>query len=196
MPLEDVTFGTCAETVARDVDAAGFDEVVLVGHSLAGCSMPAIIGGLAGRVRHAVFVACTVPQDGRSSFDTLDGDLRAHATARLQPREPSRESGIARAVLGNDLDESQLAWCAERFVPEAPRLVTEPVSLAPLLGVPSTWIRTMRDVAVPPAKQLRFAGNVGDCRVIDLDAGHMCMVSHPVETAALFDELATRLSRR
>ena len=60
-----------------DVDAAGFDDLVLVGHSLAGCSMPAMIGLLGERVRHAVFVACTVPEDGRSAFDTLDPEIQA-----------------------------------------------------------------------------------------------------------------------
>ncbi len=96
---------------------------------------------------------------------------------------------MARVVLGADLTESEFAWCVERFVPEAPRLITEPVDLQPLRGVPSTWIRTMRDLIVSPEKQLRFAGNVGDCRVIDLDAGHMCMVGQPAATATLLNDI-------
>src|SRR5438270_914621 len=66
--LHDVTFASCAESVRDDVDAAGFDEFVLAGHSLAGCSMPAMIELLGGRVRHAVFIGCTVPEDGLSAF--------------------------------------------------------------------------------------------------------------------------------
>jgi len=40
-PLRSVTIASAAASVVADVDAAGFDDVVLVGHSLAGCSMPA-----------------------------------------------------------------------------------------------------------------------------------------------------------
>ena len=67
-----------------DVDAAGFDEIVLVGHSLAGCSMPSMIGLLGDRVRHAVFVACTVPETGKSAFDTLDPEVQAMAHAGME----------------------------------------------------------------------------------------------------------------
>jgi len=42
-PMESVTLAACAQAVADDVDGAGFDEIVLVGHSLAGCSMPATL---------------------------------------------------------------------------------------------------------------------------------------------------------
>src|SRR5207253_10685012 len=86
--LLDVTFASCAESVRDDVDAAGFEAIVLAGHSLAGCSMPAMIGLLGGRVRHAVFIGCTVPEDGLSAFDTLDPEIQAMARAAGPDDEP------------------------------------------------------------------------------------------------------------
>ena len=192
-PLDSVSFATCATSVRDDVDAAGFDEIVLVGHSLAGCSMPAIIGLLGARVRHAVFIACTVPENGSSAFDTLEPDIQALASARGATDEPrTMDEEMARVVLGDDLDAAQVAWCVERFVPEARRLTTDPVDLSPLRsGVASTWVRTLQDLIVAPEKQLRFARNVGEkCRVVDLDAGHMCMVSQPAATAEIIDRIA------
>jgi pimeloyl-ACP methyl ester carboxylesterase len=196
MPLERVGFDTCAETVCADIDAAGFDQVILAGHSLAGCSMPAMVARLGSRVRQAVFIGCTVPEQGRSAFDTLDPEVQALAQggagAPADDAGPGVMSGeIARIVLGNDLSDEQLAWCVERFVPEAPRLSNDPVDPSPLRGVPATWIRTRHDVIVHADKQLRFATNVGpQCGVVDIDAGHMCMASQPQETARLLDELA------
>ena len=192
-PLGSVTFATCAASVRDDVDAAGFDEIVLAGHSLAGCSMPAMIGLLGNRVRHAVFIGCTVPEDGSSAFDTLDSDIQALARAGGDVGEPRVMDGeMAKVVLGRDLDDAQMSWCLERLVPEAPRLTADPVDLGPLrAGVPTTWVRTMQDIIVAPDKQLRFAGNVGErCRVVDLDAGHMCMVSQPAATAEILDAIA------
>src|SRR5687768_17009003 len=79
-PRDSVTIASCAASLVADVDSAGFDEIVLVGHSLAGSTMPAAIGLLGDRVRHAVFVACTVPEHGTSSFDTLPQDLKDRAS--------------------------------------------------------------------------------------------------------------------
>ena len=191
--LASVTFADCAETVGDDVDAAGFDEIVLVGHSLAGCSMPAMIGRLGDRVRHAVFLACTVPEDGTSAFDTLDPDVQELARAAGDAGEPIvMDEAMAKVVLGDDLDDAQFAWCVERLVPEAPRLTQEVVDLTPFREHPAmarTWIRTMHDIIVPPEKQQRFAGNVGDCTMIDFDFGHMCMVGRPAETAAILNQI-------
>jgi len=191
--LHSVSFETCAESVRDDVDAAGFEEVVLAGHSLAGCSMPAMIGLLGPRVRHVVFIGCTVPEQGASAFDTLDPEIQAMARAAGPYDEPrAMDDELAKVVLGNDLDDEQFAWCVERLVPEAPRLSNDPVDLAPLHGtVPATWVRTMQDIIVAPAKQIRFAANVGpECTVVDLDAGHMCMVSQPAATAAILNSIA------
>jgi len=194
MPLEDVDFAVCATSVAADLDEAGFDDVVLVGHSLAGCVLPAVVGRLgAARVRSVAFVAATVPEGGVSALETLDDDLRARAgAATAQPAdEPATmDDAMARIVLGDDLDEEQFAWCVERLVPEALQLVIDPVDLAPLRDVACTWVRTLHDVVVPAERQLRFAANLGDCPVVDLAAGHMCMVSRPAALAALLDDLA------
>jgi pimeloyl-ACP methyl ester carboxylesterase len=51
----------------------------------------------------------------------------------------------------------------------------------------------MHDAIVDPAKQLQFANNVGGCKVIDLDAGHMCMISKPVELAQILNDIAANL---
>jgi pimeloyl-ACP methyl ester carboxylesterase len=193
MPLDQVDIAACATAVREQIDEAGFDEVVLVGHSLAGSSMPATIGLLGDRVRHAVFVACTVPEHGRSSLDTLDPEIQEMARSGIASGSETMvmDEEIAKLVLGDDLDPEQFAWCMDRRVPEAPGLVTEPVDLSPLRsGPPRTWVRTLGDLIVAPDKQLRFARNVGDCPVVDIDAGHMCMVSQPAALAAILDPLA------
>ncbi len=188
MDLRSVSFADCANSVEADLDAAGFDRAILVGHSLAGCSMPTIAETLGDRCAGMVFLACTVPEDGSSAIDTLDPAVQELARSAPSDAEPQALSGeMAALVLGSDLSEEQVAWCLERTVAEAPRLSFDPVSLAPFREqrVPRRWIRTLRDEIVPAEKQSRFASNVGDCSVVNLDAGHMAMVSHPEQIAAL-----------
>ena len=101
---------------------------------------------------------------------------------------------LAKLVLGNDLTDEQFEFCLERLVPEAPNLSDSPVDLAPLRpDLPSTWVCTLQDMIVAADKQRRFAANVGpDCQVLDLDAGHMCMVGQPDRTASILDEIAAQ----
>jgi pimeloyl-ACP methyl ester carboxylesterase len=194
--LRTVTFADCAASVRDDIDAAGYDDVVLAGHSLAGCSMPSMIGLLGDRVRHAVFIACTVPETGQSAFDTLDPEVQRMARVGMEAAEDTEpramDGELAKLVLGNDLTDEQLAFCVERLVPEAPQLSDGAVDLTPLSpDLPSTWVRTLQDMIVAADKQLRFAANVGpNCEVLDLDAGHMCMVGQPARTAEILDGIA------
>ena len=193
-PAETITLVTCGQSIAHDVDEAGFDDIVLVGHSLAGCSMPATVGLLGDRVRHAVFVACTVPEDGTSSLDTLDPEVQAMAREGLEGGATGvLDSALAKDLFGNDLDDEQFAWCVERMVPEAPSLITAPVDLAPLrVPFPRTWVRTVHDAVLDPDKQLRFAQNVPDCPIVDFDAAHMAMISQPEALAQLLNGIAAR----
>jgi hypothetical protein len=48
----------------------------------------------------------------------------------------------------------------------------------------------MHDVVVPADRQARFAKNVADGGVIDLDAAHMCMISQSPALAQLINAIA------
>lgn len=189
--LRSVTLDDCARAIVEDADAAGFDEVVVAGHSLAGCSMPGAVGLLGGRVRHAVFIGATVPPAGVSSFDTLEPEVQQMARAGAEPEALGvMDEATATFMFGNDLDEEQLAWCLGQMVPEAPKLIFEPVDLSPLRDVPCTWVRTLHDAIVSPAKQQRFAANIDGCDIVDIDAAHMCMISQPEKLAAILNRIA------
>jgi hypothetical protein len=44
-------------------------------------------------------------------------------------------------------------------------------------------------VIVTPAQQDRSIAELGDTEVVDLDAGHMAMISRPRELAAILDRI-------
>lgn len=190
-PLGSVTYADCARAVVEDVDAAGFDEVVLVGHSLGGCSVPPAMALLGDRVRHAVFCAAMVPAAGTGTMHELRADVREHVEESQAERRETMDPAQAKRYFGNDLDDERFAWCIERLVPEAEGLTTEPVDLSALRRpVPRTWVRTTNDAILPPGTQARFAARVGAGSTIDLDAGHMCMISQPAALAEILQGIA------
>ena len=188
---EPVTFEAFARAIEDEVTAAGFEDVVLVGHSQAGCSLPGAMALLGGRVRHAVFVAALVPRHGESPKQALAPAVEAMVDKALEDHRSTMGPDEAKRFFGNDLDDGQFDWCMARLVPEPPNLLDEPVDLSGLKStMPRSWIRTTRDAILSPLLQLEFARRVDAGRVVDLDAGHMCMISQPAALAAAIEDLS------
>jgi pimeloyl-ACP methyl ester carboxylesterase len=191
----DLTAVTIADFVAAVVDEiVGTDQhdVVLVGHSLAGVTLPGVVGAVPGRLRHVVFVSAAVPPDGGRVIDTLDPGMREYAE---QAGADAGASGtldpeLAAAVFCNDMDAVLTQYTIDRLVPEASRVIFEPVSLAGMRApVPRTYVGLSRDAIVEPRRQEEMVANlrsieggeppVAPLATVEIDAGHMVMISRP-----------------
>jgi pimeloyl-ACP methyl ester carboxylesterase len=191
-PLEGLTIADSVDAVIEDIESRDLHDVVLVGHSMAGITMPGVAERIPDRLAHLVFVACTVPADGESTVDTLDPEIQALARKNaLRPEGGMMDDAMATAMFCNDMDDEQIRATLSRMVPEAVHLTLAPVSLAGLRrDVPRTWVRTERDLIVPPARQDLFAQRTGST-VVSIDAAHMAMISRPAALARVLMDLAT-----
>ena len=190
-PLAGLTIADSVDAVVEEIESRDLREVVLVGHSMAGITMPGVAERIPERLAHLVFIACTVPADGESTVDTLDPEIQelARRNAR-QPGGGKMDDAMATAMFCNDMNDEQTQATLSRMVPDAIQLVLEPVSLAGLRNdIPRTWVRTDRDLTVPPAKQDLFARRTGS-PVVPIDAAHMVMISQAAELARLLRELS------
>jgi pimeloyl-ACP methyl ester carboxylesterase len=187
VPLAGVTVAGCVDEVVRQIEAAGVDDVVLVGHSLAGVILPSVATRLGSRrVRRLVFLTCAVPPEGGSVVDVLRGPLRAIAAVAARRRGPTRlPAFVAVAAFANGMDRSLRRIVADSLCPEAGWLIAEPVSRHGLdPTIPRTWILTRRDRGLRPAQQRRSIDNLGGVdECIELDAPHDAMISHPNDLA-------------
>ena len=198
--LVGATIGGCVEEVIRQIDAAELEEVVLVGHSLAGVIMPGVATTLgAGRIRRLVFLTCAVPPEGGSVLDVLSGPLRMIASVAARRHSPTRlPAFVALAAFANGMNRTQRRLVASTLCPEAGWLIGEHVSRRGLdPAIPRTWVMTRRDHGMPPSQQRRSIQNLGGVdRCIELDAPHDVMVSHPEELAEVLLELTFGWSAR
>jgi pimeloyl-ACP methyl ester carboxylesterase len=190
MDLDDVTIEVAADSVCADIDAAGFDRVVLVGHSLAGVSLPMIAGRLADRVAHLVFVSCLVVPDGQSVVTMTPLDQRDQADRRLRTGEGETtviSPDHHRALLGNDLDEEQWSSVRDHVGPDSMRFFTDPVTWGEHLpDQPKTYVRLLQDRALPLVEQDEMIRRLGPgVTVHDIDAGHEVMITQPRQLAAV-----------
>lgn len=190
-PLAGLTIADSVDAVVDEIESRNLRDVVLVGHSMAGITMPGVAERIPERLARLVFIACTVPADGQSSLDTLDPEIRALAQQNAQrPEGGKMDDDMAIAMFCNDMNDDQIRATLNRMVPEAVHLVLARVSLAGLRNeIPRTWIRTERDLIVPPERQDLFAQRTRST-VVPIDAAHMAMISQPAALARVLLDLS------
>jgi pimeloyl-ACP methyl ester carboxylesterase len=198
-----------AESIVADADRAGLDRFVLVGHSMAGLSIPEVARRVPHRVAHLVFVSASIPPEGGCVIDTLPPEVREitrDAIARAddvtgERGETAGETGVldddtARTMFCNDMDEDRTRFVLDRLCPESINLITETVSrLGVPAALPKTYVRLARDQSLPPDTQAQMIANLeqspgGTVDTVELDSGHDVMVSHPRELAVVVRRVA------
>jgi pimeloyl-ACP methyl ester carboxylesterase len=164
---------------------------VLVGHSMAGLSIPGILDRVPERIRHVVFVSCVVPADGTSLVDMMPPDIAEFIRSSVPSPEGvvlSRDELLAQQCY--DMDEAQTAFTLDVAVPEAYWPVREPVDLAGLRHpVRRTWVRLTGDRIFPPEVQDEMAARTGCTTVVDIASGHMAMISRPRALADVLNQV-------
>lgn len=185
-----------ARAVLDAMALEGVSRGIVVGHSMAGLVIPKVAELAPERVAHLVFLAAVVVPDGGSLFET-------HLSAPMR----SFVRGLAQASrIGAFLYPAEMAWA--RWMSDLPRhhpavqaalarLTPQPlrpwVERADLkrfyaMRVPRTYVRCLKDAAVPPDRALAYARRLG-VTPLDLDAAHDAMLSAPEAVAGILDRL-------
>ncbi|WP_029112748.1 alpha/beta fold hydrolase [Mycobacterium sp. URHB0044] len=190
VPLPSVSIAGWVASVVADVEQAGFDEIVLAGHSLAGVTVPAVVAALGWpRVREMILVAAFVPPAGQAVVDAVRGPLARYARwGARRDKAGAIPWMAARWLLCNGMSPLQRNFLSSRLCAESARVIGEtvdPVVLPPELV--RSWVMTTRDRILPPRAQRRSIIAIGGVHSIELiDACHQVMVSNPRELAHIF----------
>jgi len=107
--LRAITLADCADAVREDVEAKDLRDVVLVGHSFAGVTVPRVLDLLPDRIRHVVLVSAVVPPDGSRVLDQVDPGVRDLVEQSIAGGVYHQTRAGAAAMLCNDMDEATAA---------------------------------------------------------------------------------------
>jgi pimeloyl-ACP methyl ester carboxylesterase len=192
--LSTVKVEDFVEAVASEVVGNDLSDVVLVGHSLGGITLPGVARRVPDRLRRLVFVSCVVPPHGRSVGDMLESlsPAVAEVASRLGDDVVDGSGALhpdfATAMFCNDMNDEQQAFALSLLVPESMGVISEPVDLSGLApAIPITYVRLLRDASLTLQTQDRMAGNARADNIVDIDAGHLVMISSPEKLAAVLN---------
>ncbi|WP_123023235.1 alpha/beta fold hydrolase [Mycolicibacterium stellerae] len=194
--LRTATIESWVDSAVSDIQGAGIDDFVIVGHSMAGISVPGVVAKLGpSRVREMVFAAAFVPPDGSAVVDTLPGPLGWYARRYIaKGGVATLPNSLAAWAFCNGMNRMQRAFNMERFHAEGAAVVVEKVDRSGMpRDVPSTWILTLRDRALSVTAQHRSIAALGGVQtVIPVDTCHNLMVSEPGLLAEILVERCRR----
>ena len=186
-----------ARAVVDAMALEGISRGIVVGHSMGGLVIPKVVELAPERVAHLVFLAAVALPDGGSLFEShftlaaralIQGMAQASGNARVcYPAE------MAWARWMNDLppDHPVVQAALPRLTPQPLRPFVERVDLTRFyaMNVPRTYIRCLKDVAVPPDRALAYAQRLG-VKPVDLNAAHDAMLSTPEALSKILETLS------
>ncbi|MBB5773977.1 pimeloyl-ACP methyl ester carboxylesterase [Nonomuraea jabiensis] len=157
--------------------------VVLLGHSYGGIPITEAAAG-ASNVDRLIYLAAYMPDKGQSMY-AIHGLPDPEDTSGLFPLgdEP-------RVSLYGDLPDAEAEQAVSKLVNQTLRSFAEKVDAAAWRSVPSTYIITEQDKAIPPALQEQMAAQAAE--IHRLPGGHSPFLSQPRRLAALIDEIVRR----
>jgi pimeloyl-ACP methyl ester carboxylesterase len=195
LPCEDPSAGAAEYADAALAAFAGADEnLIVVGHSLGGLTIPLIAA--ARPVRQLVFLEAIIPRPGlaheeanRAEPDMIlpppDGAMYegASGTTRFRPEAAVR-------WFFTDCPPELAAWAAARLRAQGLKINTEVTPLRSWPSAPCAYVLGTRDMVVNPAWARRAARSILGVEPVEIDAGHSPFLSMPALLARTLIELS------
>jgi pimeloyl-ACP methyl ester carboxylesterase len=197
LPSEDgaATFDTYADVVCAALDGRG-DDVVLVGHSYGGNTVPLVAARRP--LRHLVYLCAMIPDIGRSLFDQLSDDMEmlnpAYEQGLSVPDEQLRQVwtdlDLACALFYGDCGEPVAQGALNRLRPQSAYPAILPFSLAEFPAVKTTYVVCSEDQILRPEWSRRTARDRVGAELIELPGDHSPFYSRPSVLADVLLRLA------
>ncbi|MGX9787650.1 alpha/beta fold hydrolase [Mycobacterium sp. MMS18-G62] len=190
--LETDSTADWVRSAVADIEDAGFDEVVIVGHSLAGVTIPGVAAKLgSSRVRELIFATAFVPPEGTAVVDTLAGPLAWYARRGAKTRKTGElPAAVASFAFVNGVPRARRRYLLDRLYADSPCIATENVSRREMPDeIPRTWILTTRDRALSVRSQRNSIAALGGVQTMfPMDTCHDLMISEPKRLAEILVE--------
>jgi pimeloyl-ACP methyl ester carboxylesterase len=196
LPCEDPAAGALRYAEIVDQAMPPADDLVLVGHSLAGLTVPLVAARRP--VRRLVFLCALIPLFGRSLADQVaaEPDMydpigRGHPGRVTDPDGTTwfRDEGAVRDVFYHDCAPEDVHWAFARLRRQAAAPRREACPLSAWSPGERTYVLCREDRAVSPTWSRRAARERLGVEPIELDGSHSPFISRPAALAAVLDGL-------
>ena len=180
-----IEFADIARELIADIEAAGLHEVVLVGHSQAGMTMPDMAAMAPGLIRRMIFITCSAPLPGKTTLDQMGTGLHGSDPEAVgwpvDPAATTMEERF-RVMFCNDMapadQDAFLARLLKDAWPDA-AYTERGWSYEHLADVACTYVLCLQDQVLTPHWQRIYADRFRCERTVHIDAAHQVQNTRP-----------------
>tara|TARA_R110002020_G_scaffold70506_27_gene182997 strand:- start:14506 stop:15174 length:669 start_codon:yes stop_codon:yes gene_type:complete len=182
-----VTFQGIVDGLVKDIEAAGLERFVLVGHSAGGSFIRKAAEQLEDRIARMVYISPLLAESGAPTVAAAPPDHRA-LFEQMAAQSPDNTVfppwPVWRDGFMGDADEATAKAAFDALRPEPFAPLTEPVDLSVFqtLQIPASYINPTEDIVFPIGEWgffPRMYQAVAPCRLIQMPGGHEVMYSAP-----------------
>jgi len=178
------------------IGAAGFDDVILVGHSGAGL-LAGAVAKVAPKVKHVVFIAANIPKHGTTAIQVFPQETQKKfvetATEQAKFDEipvKDLESLIVNHFCNTCTKEQMDYVIEQKFYPEPICVLTEKMDWENYPPIGKTYVVCTDDRTLTVKQQEYLASNLGITDLRRINSDHLVMISHAEELATELNEIA------
>lgn len=187
-PRQSVTLSSYISAIVKCIETRKLSNVHLVGHSLAGVTLPSVIEQCGDVVSAVTLLAAIVLSEGQRVIDVIPEDRR-RIYFELADASPDRsvlfDLELARQIFFSKLSDEDANLYYSKLTPQPFDLYLEPLPVGPGgIQIPKRYILCTEDQALPPPLCENFARLLGVQPLI-VNSGHDLMLSHPKVLAHL-----------
>lgn len=190
-PAKELTLDGYADVVIQAIGKT--NNVILVGHSMAGMVISAVAEKIPSQIQKLVYVAAYLPQSGESLYQISQEDKDSNIGNFWRQEDPAQYSpawiapeGI-KECFAADAPDADLEYLIKRHKAEALGPMATPVTLTPekFGKVSKHYIYTAKDNAVSYALQQKMVARVKVQQTAELVTSHTPFFSQPKLLAEL-----------
>jgi pimeloyl-ACP methyl ester carboxylesterase len=197
LPVDErsATFDDYADVVCAAVDGVAGDDLILVGHSMAGLTAPLVAARKP--LRRLVYLCGVPPIPGRpfrqqmaEESDMLDPDYpKGLGEKDAEGRRSWIDKELAHFHVLGDCDEATASTVFSRLRPQSMEPYKVPCSLTAYPDVDTAYVVCDRDRMVNPRWSRRIARDWLKAELIELPGDHSPFYSQPSTLAGVLDGL-------
>ena len=197
LPIDDssASFDDYADTVCAAIEDVSGEDLILVGHSMGGQTVPIVAARRL--LRHLVYLCGVPPIPGRpfvqqmaDESDMLNPDYTQGLSEKdSEGRRSWIDKELTRFHLLADCDETTASATFDRLRPQSIAPYMVPCSLPAYPDVDTTYVVCVEDRMVNPDWSRRIAHEWLDAELIELPGSHSPFLSRPRDLADVLNGL-------
>ena len=175
------------DEVLRQIEVAGFENIILVSHSIGGVVGLQVAAVLKRKLVKMAAVSAAIPEKGKNALSTSPFLVRILGSILIRLFGTTPPKAAIQASLCNDLPPELAQKVADTYAPESTHLYFDANEVDPP-ACPKLYIQLTKDHSLTLSTQKKMTKNLGNPQLAQLETGHLPMLADPIGLAKLLKQ--------